>query len=254
VPDAPRSGDPSTGGEFYDGGDVFETYVGAVAPGPWSANYVMEEPALLDTIGDVQGARILDLGCGLAVLGSQLLAGGCASYLGIDGSTKMVAAASAQVQDAGGEVRLGTIEEFSAPPGSYDLIVSRMALHYVGDIRGALSACAAALEPRGRMVFSVVHPVVTSHDGRASTGQARTSWLVDDYFATGPREQIWMGGSVWWHHRTIEEYVVAFQEAGFALTALSECAPRRDRFDGEESEYERRRRMPLFLLLAGRRG
>ena len=103
------------------------------------------------------------------------------------------------------------------------------------------------------MVFTVVHPVVTSHDGRENADEARTSWLVDDYFASGPREQAWMGGRVWWHHRTLEEYVVALQEAGFAVTTLSECPPCRERFAGEHSEYERRRRIPLFLLLGGRR-
>ena len=38
--------------------------------------------------------------------------------------------------------------------------------------------------------------------------------------------------------------------AGFALTNLRECAPRRERFDDDE-EFERRRRIPLVLLLAG---
>ena len=101
------------------------------------------------------------------------------------------------------------------------------------------------------MVFSVVHPVVTSHDGRASTSDARTSWQVDDYFASA-REQVWMAGAFGDITAQSRKYVVAFQEAGLALTALSECAPRRDRFAGEAAEYERRRRLPLFPLLAGR--
>ncbi len=246
-------GQPSSGGVFYDEPGVFETYVDAVAAGPWSANHVMEEPALLSAIGDVRRARVLDLGCGTAALGSHVLAAGCARYLGIDGSVKMVEAARAQVEGAGGEIRLCAIEEFSAPAGSYDLIVSRMALHYVDDLRAALAACAFALTPGGRIVLTVVHPVVTSHDGRSSTREQRTNWLVDDYVSSGAREQIWMGGRVWWHHRTIEEYVAAFLEAGFALTRLSECAPCRVRFADQESEYERRRRIPLFLLLAGTR-
>ena len=73
------------------------------------------------------------------------------------------------------------------------------------------------------------HPVITSNDPRASTEELRSDWAVDDYFAGGPRELDWLGAAVVWHHRTIEAYVLALQGAGFALTALSECPPRRDR-------------------------
>jgi 2-polyprenyl-3-methyl-5-hydroxy-6-metoxy-1,4-benzoquinol methylase len=110
---------------------VFETYVSAVEAGPWSANYVMEEPALLDALGDVRGLRILDLGCGTAALGRRLLEAGCDSYVGIDASAEMVEAARAELAGTGGEIRRGDIEEFAAPANTYDLIVSRMALHYV---------------------------------------------------------------------------------------------------------------------------
>jgi hypothetical protein len=95
----------------------------------------------------------------------------------------------------------------------------------------------------------VLHPVITSHDARPSTSERRASWLVDDYFLSGPRPQEWMGGSVVFHHRTIEQYVGALGAAGFRLTTLSECEPRWETFDGNQEEFARRRRIPLFLLL-----
>ena len=243
----------AVGGAFYDEGTVFETYVSGVEAGPTSANHVMEEPALLDVLGDVRGLRILDLGCGTAAIGRRLLAAGCAAYVGVDGSAKMVAAARAELAGTDADIRYGHIEALSFAPDSHDLVISRMALHYVEDLDPVLAACHACLSPGGRMAFSVVHPVVTSHDARTDPDEQRTSWLVDDYFATGPREQAWMGGRVVWHHRTVEQYVAAFAGAGFALTALSECEPRRELFAGDADEYARRLRIPLFLLLAGRR-
>lgn len=59
-----------------------------------------------------------------------------------------------------------------------------------------------------------------------------------------------MGSTVTWFHRTIEQYVAEVTRAGFRLTALSECEPVASRFDGDVAELERRRRVPLFLLLA----
>lgn len=50
--------------------------------------------------------------------------------------------------------------------------------------------------------------------------------------------------------RTVEDYVCELLGAGFTLSKLRECAPRRERFD-DEQEFERRTRVPLVLLLAG---
>ena len=56
------------GGLFYDDETVFSRYA---AHRNWAANpnVVMEEPALLRILGDVTGARVIDLGCGDAALG-----------------------------------------------------------------------------------------------------------------------------------------------------------------------------------------
>jgi hypothetical protein len=56
---------------------------------------------------------------------------------------------------------------------------------------------------------------------------------------------------VTWHHRTIEHYAQSLLGAGLSLTALRECEPVAERFGGDGAELARRRRVPLFLLLAG---
>jgi SAM-dependent methyltransferase len=241
------------GGAPYDKGELVERYRSAVRAGPSSANFVMEEPALLDALGDARGLRVLDLGCGDASIGRTLLAQGCRGYLGIDASARMIAAARDALLGTEGEAHRGTIESFSAAPESFDLVISRMALHYVENLEGTLAACHECLAGGGRMVLTVVHPVVTSHDTRDSDEERRTSWVVDDYFDESPRELDWLGERVVWHHRTVERYLSSFQRAGFRVTALSECAPRPERFGDELAERERRRRIPLFLLLAGER-
>ncbi|MBE1589365.1 class I SAM-dependent methyltransferase [Nonomuraea angiospora] len=239
------------GGSFYDAPQVVERYFGHRHSGVSSPNHVMEEPAFLAELGEVAGLRVLDLGCGDAAIGQVLLDAGCRSYLGLDGSAAMVEAANAALCETAGRVEMVDIEDFSAPPSSFDLIVSRLAFHYVKDIETVLAALHRCLSPGGRIVFTVVHPVLTSHDSGAR--EKRTSWVVDDYFVQGPREREWIGGTVTWFHRTIEDYVVALTRSGFALSSLRECAPCEDRFNGDADELARRRRVPLFLLLSGMR-
>lgn len=243
------AGSAAHGGAFYDRRDVFERYRTRRSG---SSQFVMEEPAVLGELGSAQGLRVVDLGCGDAALGRALLKAGCERYVGVDASRRMVQAARQTLGGTRGEVVHGEIEAFSAPPDTFDLIVSRLALHYIEHVEPVLAAARACLSPGGRVIVTVLHPVITSHEPRASTEDLRTSWLVDDYFVTGPREERWLGETVVWHHRTIEQYVSALQRAGFALTALRECAPPRERFD-DEAEFSRRRRIPMFLLLAGAR-
>lgn len=85
---------------------------------------------------------------------------------------------------------------------------------------------------------------------RESTDEPRGAWVVDDYFARGPRPQVWLDGVLTWHHRTTEDHVASLLRAGFRLDSLSECEPVRERFGDDEAEHARRRRVPLFLLLA----
>jgi cyclopropane fatty-acyl-phospholipid synthase-like methyltransferase len=239
------------GGAFYDQPDVFQRYRAHRA---WTANpnITLEEPAFMDELGTVTGLRVLDLGCGDGGTGAALLEAGCASYLGVDGSKRMVKAANATLDRANGNAVLGDMEDFEARPGAFDLIVSRMALHYLSDISQLLHRCHQSLAEEGRIVFTVVHPVITSNDGRSSTTQRRQNWLVDNYFVEGRRPQVWLGAESLWHHRTIETYVAELRTAGFSLTNLRECGPTPERFN-DEAEYHRRQRIPLMLLISGTR-
>jgi SAM-dependent methyltransferase len=211
----------------------------------------MEEPAVLAAIGRVAGLDVVDLGCGDGAFGVDLLAAGCSSYLGIDGSELMVGKATNLLAGTAGSVRRGDLEDLTLPDCSADLVTARLSLHYVADLAPVLACIAKALRPGGTLVMTVVHPVLTSHE--ASTAEPRTNWLVDDYFDTGPRTRQFLGATVTWHHRTIDQYVQAVLAAGLRLGTLSECAPVADRFDTDTAELHRRRRVPAFLLLTAAR-
>jgi SAM-dependent methyltransferase len=239
---------PLEGGAFYDDPAVFATYR-AHRDRATNPNDLIEEPAFLDFLGDVQGQRVLDLGCGAAAFGRRLMRAGCRSYLGIDASANMVAAATATLSGTSGQVRMEAMEEFSPERHSVDLVVSRLALHYVQDLAPVFARVRQALVPGGRLVFSVEHPVITSCARGWDSHHPRGDWLVDDYFVAGRRETTWLGARVVKYHRTIEDYIRLVQDVGLRLERLSEARPRAEQF-ASEAEFQRRSRIPLFLLLA----
>ncbi len=248
---------PSGSGSFYDDPASVDAYLAHRHAAVTSPNLVMEEPAFTEVVGDLAGLTIIDLGCGDGSFGQTCLAARAARYVGIDSSQPMIdrardklSAPNASFTVASlGDAEIEQVLELErARSAEIDLVTARMALHYLGDLSALFASVARALRPGGRLVFSVVHPVVTA-PAQPPDGP-RTSVEVDDYFVSGPRSRSWFGKPVTWQHRTIEEYIRALTAAGFVVDDLRECAPVEELFQGDTNEYERRRRVPLFLLIA----
>ena len=94
--------------------------------------------------------------------------------------------------------------------------------------------------------------MITSSAIAAQDSGLRQNWTVDDYFNTGPRVTSWMGGKVLKHHRTVEDYFAAANASGLVVEALREARPRREHFT-DEALFNRRQRIPLFLIMAARK-
>ncbi len=235
---------------FFDEESVFTTY-NSHRQNPHNPNDTLEAPIMTELVGSVEGLDVLDIGCGNASYGRELLEKGCKSYLGIEGSRKMIEAAKTTLAGTKGRAIYTRVEAWHYPLNSFDLIVSRLVLHYLEDIDTAFSQFFEALKPNGRLVFSVEHPVITSHNSLLS-GERRTNWTVDNYFATGRRTVSWLDSEVFKYHRTVEDYFLGLQKAGFLVESLRESRPDKTNFSSQ-TEYERRIRIPLFLFLTARK-
>jgi SAM-dependent methyltransferase len=240
------------GSAFFDDDAIFKTYM-ARRQRVDNPNDTMEKPVILDLVGEFTNKRILDLGCGDATFGKEALTKGCQSYLGIEGSTNMVKSAQQVLAGTNGKVIQVAIENWDYPARAFDVVVSRLAFHYIKDIDAIFRQVYQSLTSNGRFVFSVEHPVITSCD-RAWQGRGkRQDWLVDNYFDTGQRITSWMGGHVIKYHRTVENYFVSLQRAGFLVESLREAEPLHEQFENDADTYQRRKRIPLFLIVAGQK-
>ena len=179
-----------------------------------------------------------------------MLERGAARYHGIDPSHALLErgrpACSGRLT-----LETGTIETVRIAAAAYDLVVARLVLHYVASLDAALVTMAGALDAGGSVVYTIEHPVITSHESSRSRDEngLRSSWVVDGYFATGKRELDWFAGRVQKYHRTLEDHFHAAAACGLRITSIDEAMPVEELFNGHVDEFQRRRRIPLFICV-----
>jgi SAM-dependent methyltransferase len=244
---------------FYDNPEVRSQYFAHRAR-PDNPNDALERPIFLELAGDFKNLDILDLGCGDAAFGREALGQGARSYQGIEASQAMVELARQTLAGTSGRVHHEKIEEWRwlaraehvLQRQQVDLVTSRLALHYVKDLKPVFREIYQVLRPNGRLILSVEHPVITSNFESLAAG-SRTAWLVDNYFCSGERVHKWLGHDVTKYHHTLEEYFDLVANTGFELECIRESRPQRENFL-DESEYHRRLRIPMFLFIAASKG
>src|SRR5919197_2736029 len=173
---------------------------------------------MLDLLGDLTGREVLDAGCGEGFL-ARILAARGARVTGIDLSPRLVQ--MAREKDPHGTIDY-RVADLSRPlpelAERFDRIGSHLALNDVADHRGFAATLAALARPGARVALAFNNPY---------SFLVRGEGHVTDYFASGARGiyggmSALLQGTVRYYHRTLEEYVAAFLDAGLRLTTLAD--------------------------------
>ena len=200
---------------------------------------------------DFHGRRVLDLGCGYGWHCTYAAGHGAAYVLGTDISQKMLEAARARNPGPSIEYRQAAMEDLCFPDGSFDVVLSSLAFHYVKDFRPLVRSISRWLTPSGSFVFSVEHPVFTaygSQDWYYGPDGEILHFPVDNYYLEGPREAVFLGERVTKYHRTLTTYLDTLLENGFRLMRVVEPQPPEDMMELPGMRDELRR--PMMLLVS----
>jgi SAM-dependent methyltransferase len=229
-------------GDYDDFADEYATYVAwREQAGPDADPFGVLLP-VLDLLGDIDGSRVLDAGCGEGYLARALAARG-AHVTGIDLSARLIALARAR--DPGGiiDYRVADLSQpLPATAGLFDAAASYLVLNDVLDYHGFAATLAASLAPGGRLVLALNNPYSAVTDGH-----------VTDYFDSGAVSRyrgLWeMGIRACYRHRTLENYLDAFHAGGLRLAKLADVPALAD-VHGPDAYLPPGGRFPRFMLLA----
>lgn len=238
---------------IYDQADFFAAY-SRLPRSEKGLDAAPEWPVLRGWLGDLSGARVLDLGCGFGWFCRWARGVGASEVLGLDLSRNMLAAARAAGADAAIRYETADLETAPIAPGAWDLIYSSLALHYVAGIDPLFARIAAGLRPGGRFTFTVEHPLYTapSAPGFREIDGCRV-WPLDRYLDAGPRTTDWLAPGVVKQHRPIGAYLAALLAAGLRLEHFEEWAPSLSQIR-DNPTWTQGRDCPYFLLVSARSG
>ena len=210
-----------------------------------------EWPALRGLLPELDGRRVLDLGCGFGWFCRWAREHGAASVLGVDVSERMLARARAETHDAAISYVKADLEHFKLTPKTFDLAYSSLAFHYIENLERLLISVLAALVPGGKLIFSVEHPIFTAPANPSWSVDAagHTTWPVDGYLDEGPRSTDWLAKGVIKQHRTIGTYINLLLRSGFAISHVNEWGPSKEQV-ASRPDWANERQRPPFLLVA----
>jgi SAM-dependent methyltransferase len=155
-----------------------KTYVAWRSTALGAITEALEDRLLFELLGDAAGRRVLEVGCGDGAFALALRARG-ADTIGVDPDPSMLAAARSRFAAAGAVVPLAAAagEHLPFVDASFDVVIAKTVLCFVGDATAMIGEMARVLKPGGRFVIGEL---------------GKRSW-----WAAERRIRAWLGSCLW---------------------------------------------------------
>ena len=213
--------------------EVYERWAPTYPPEPHNPLMRAEQQCMLAQLPDVTGRRVLDLACGSGRYARLMAAAGAAEVVAVDFSAAMLARVS-----TGFRVR-ADLTQLPFACGSFDLVVSGLAIGHASDLATCLREVARVLRPGGAVLYS------DFHSEAAGAGLTRSFRDSDNRSFTLPPAGF-----------SLRQHRVAARIAGIGIETIEQLRVGqefREPFRGSAEFYRRWKGVPLVFVVRGRK-
>jgi SAM-dependent methyltransferase len=207
--------------------------------------------AIQALLPDLNGKRVVDLGCGFGWASRWMRDQGATSVLGLDLSKNMIERARANTADAAIEYRMADLNTLELPEKAFDLAYSALSFHYIQDFGHLMRVIHQALVPNGHLVFTIEHPIfmAATNAGWINEEGGRKTWPVNGYSIEGERRTNWFVEGVLKYHRTLGTTLNTLIDTGFEIRRVEEFAPTPGQIEEMPQLVEELER-PMILMVS----
>lgn len=207
--------------------DIAPWYDGLVEAG--SGPHETAVACLLGLVPPLDGATVVDVGCGQGLATRALAAAGAARVIGVDSSAEMLRFARERTHQL--NVRYAEDDArglASLADHRFDGVTCQLALMDIPDLDATLAAVHRVLRPGGWFAFVIGHPCFLAPDARPATlddgrrAVTVTGYLDERFWRSANPEGVRRAGN---HHRTLATYLNGLCAAGLVLERVDEPRP-----------------------------
>jgi SAM-dependent methyltransferase len=243
------AGEPQPG----DGGEPWEAHAEWWQEGfTQGADPEYEEQILPLAAEHLAGAsRVLDVGCGEGQVARLAVREGARLVIGVDPTKAQVR--EAQRRGGGAGYGRAVASALPFPTRSFDAVVACLVFEHIVDVDAAIGEVARVLEPGGRFLFFLNHPLLQTPNSGWIDDQVldppEQYWRIGPYLEEDETiEEVEKGVFIPFIHRPLSRYVNALSSAGLVVRRMEEPAPPPG-FLARAAEYAAAASIPRLLLL-----
>ena len=196
-----------------------------------SPHTIEVKPIIIDLVDNLNGKKILDVGCGAGDLAYYFSENGAKSVLGIDISERAITYANHFNKKDNIEYKVMNICDLDKLNSKFDIVISDMVFNYICDFKSVMKNIYNLLEDKGIVVFSQIHPFSTAPiNGRvwSKDKEGNDFYHLTDYGKNGMRETSYFGGKLEIFHRTFANLINSIIETNFEIVEFIEPSPSKE--------------------------
>jgi SAM-dependent methyltransferase len=204
--------------------------------------YSAIKSVLWDSLGNLQGSTVLDVGCGHGWLTQAMLAAG-AKVVGVDGSIELLRKAR-QLCPQSEFIEWDLAQGLPALEQRFDRIVAHMVLMDIPEIHPLLKSVRQMLNEGGKFIFTLPHPCFFNYKSHRDESTQEMYCRVTGYL----QPEVWRIDSFGGHrhyHRSLTDYFDGLRANRLAVTRLYEPP----QIPYTESNDDFRQKIPKFVLI-----